>query len=75
MLDKYIEEMRSELNKMLDTKNAQSNYEEILELSQKLDKFIFIKQNIIIRREKSNYMKQLNNFLCPTLYAKVTNLC
>lgn len=71
MLDKYIEEMRNELNKMMDIKDIQSNYEKILELSQKLDKFIFIKQNILIGRETSNYMEQLNNFLCPSLYNKV----
>jgi hypothetical protein len=71
MLDKYIEEMRNELNKMMDIKDIQSNYEKILELSQKLDKFIFIKQNILIGRETSNYMEQLNDFLCPSLYSKV----
>lgn len=71
MLDKYIEQMRDELNKMMNINDIQLNYEEILELSQKLDKFIFIKQNIIIGRERSNYIEQLNNFLCPTLYNKV----
>lgn len=71
MLDKYIEEMRNELNKMMDIKDIQSNYEKILELSQKLDKFIFIKQNILIGRETSNYIEQLNDFLCPSLYNKV----
>jgi hypothetical protein len=71
MLDNYIIEAREELNYLVGKENAELHQGEILTLSQKLDRLIALKQAILIRRTRSNYCKQLQSFLCPTLYAKV----
>jgi hypothetical protein len=66
-----IETLRAKLNEMVAIDDAILYSGEILKLSQKLDKLIFLKQAILIRKAQPNYIKQLQGFLCPTLYAKV----
>lgn len=67
MLDKYIEELRKELNTLVVDDGADFCRGEILTLSQKLDKLIFIKQTLEIERAKINYIDQLRSFLSPNL--------
>lgn len=67
MLDKYIEEVRKELDTLVVEDGADFCHGEILTLSQKLDKLIFIKQTLEIEKAKINYIEQLRNFVSPNL--------
>jgi hypothetical protein len=74
MVDNYITEVREELNCLVSQENAELHNGEILTLSEKLDKLIFVKETIVIKRSKINFIEQLHDLLCPTLYDKIV-LC
>lgn len=59
MVDKYIEETREELNYLVSKENAELHNGEILKLSQKLDKLIFVRETIAIKRAKIKFNEQL----------------
>lgn len=72
MLEFYIEETKGQLHDLLDRENAELDHGEILLLSQKLDKLIYVKQYIIIKRTQLNYKEQLHDFLSPEVCTKLT---
>jgi hypothetical protein len=57
MVDYYISVVREELDCLVSQENAELHKGEILILSQKLDKLIFVKQIVLMRRSQSNYRK------------------
>lgn len=67
MLDKYIDEVRSKLNSLVENEEADFSHGEILILSQKLDKLIFVKQTLEIQKSKINYIEQLHAFVSKNL--------
>lgn len=73
MIDKYICEVREKLNSLVCEEDAELHNGEILILSQKLDKLIFIRETIAIKRSQINYDKELQNFLSPMVFNKCIN--
>lgn len=63
-----IETLREKLNEMAAADNVVLYSEEILNLSQKLDKLVFVSEAITIQRSRINYKEQLQKFLSPELY-------
>lgn len=70
-MQEQIEALRAKLNELAAVEDTVLCAGEILNISQKLDKLILVKQIILMKRAEINYMKQLKRLLSPELYAKV----
>lgn len=73
MMDNYIEEIREQLNKLVNEEDELS-HGKILMLSQRLDKLIFVRQTILVKRSKINFREQLESFLSPE-FLRYTKAC